>query len=130
MILRQGIQKFETTFVKQNRSLVHKCDFRFLGTLPGHIELSDLSSKIEVWRPRFKKSGVVFGLFPGAPLKSETISVHQLLILFPKIGLRFSGHASEHRAKNSTTPRSLIDVYEQLLVPLIDPHTAAIGSLP
>jgi len=93
MIFRAAPKNSETIFVKQNRKLVHKCSFRFLGLGAEHVELFDLSSEIEVLGPRFEKPRFLFGLFRGAPQKSETSLVNQLSILFLKCGLRFSGRA-------------------------------------
>ena len=100
MVFRGAPQKFETTFVKQNRKLAPKSGFRFLGRASEQGPLFDLSSKIEVW-------GFLFGLLRGAPPKSETTFVHHLLILFHKCGLTCSGCALEHHAENPTTPPSL-----------------------
>ena len=46
-----------------------------------------LNPRIQVLGARFEKSRFHFGLFPGAPQKSETTSATQLLILFQKRGL-------------------------------------------
>ena len=78
----------------------------FFGRGAEHVELFDLSSEIEGLGPRFEKSRCLFGLFRGAPLKSETTFVNQLSILFHKCGLRFSGSALERDAKNPTSPPS------------------------
>jgi len=48
----------------------------------------------------------LFGLFRGAPFKSETTFVYQHSILFHKYGLKFLGCASEHYAQNPATPPS------------------------
>jgi len=82
MIFRAAHQKFETTFVNQNRKLVHNCGFRFLARGVEHVELFDFFSEIEVLGPRFEKLRPLFGLFRGSPLKSETAFVDQLSILF------------------------------------------------
>ena len=47
-------------------------------------QLFDLSSQIEVLGARFEVSRFLFGMFQGAPRKSETSFVNQLLILFDK----------------------------------------------
>jgi hypothetical protein len=81
----QGSQNLEATFVKQKRKLVHKSVFRFVEPLARHVERFDVSSKIEVLGSRFEKSRFLFGVFRGAPLKSESTFVHQRLIMFQKM---------------------------------------------
>ena len=103
MIFRGAPQQSETTLVKQNRKLVHKSGFRFWEAPSRHVELFEFSSEIEVLGPRFEKSRFLFGLFRGAPPKSETTFRNQRVILFHKCGLRFSGLALEHHAKNPTS---------------------------
>ena len=46
--------------------------------------------------PRFEKLWSLFGVFRGACLNPETTLSNQLLILFLKCGLRFSGFQAEH----------------------------------
>ena len=48
----------------------------------------------------------LFGLFRGAPLKSETTCVNQLLILFQKCRRTLSVRASMHHANSLTTQPS------------------------
>ena len=80
--------------------------FQISGRLARHVELFGLSSEIEVLGPRFEKSRFIFGLFRGTLPKSETSFENQLLILFHKCGLRFSGRASKHHATISTASPS------------------------
>ena len=47
---------------------------------------------------RIAPPSFLFGLFRGAPLKSETTFVSQPSILFHQRGFRFLGCASEHYA--------------------------------
>ena len=76
MIFRAAPVKSETTFLKQNRKLVHKCGFKFYWRGAEHVELFNLFSEIEVLGPRFEKLRFLCGLFRGAPPKSETTVVN------------------------------------------------------
>ena len=101
MIFRTASVKSETTFVKQKRKLVHQCGFRFYWRCAEHDELFDQKREIEVWGARFEVSRFLFGMFRGAPRKSKTTLVNQLLILFHQCGLRFYWQPSEHHLYNS-----------------------------
>ena len=103
MIFRAARVKSETTFVKQNRKLVHTCGFGFHWRGAKHVALFDLSSECEVLGPRLEKSRGFFEVFRGAPPKSDISFVSQLSILFHEGGLRFSGRASEYHTKNPTS---------------------------
>ena len=55
------------------------------------------------WGPDSKKSRIHSGLFRGAPPKSETPLANQLLVLFQKCGLSFSGRSSKHHAESPSS---------------------------
>jgi len=84
MIFRGAPVKSETTFLKQSRKLLQTCGFRFYQRASEHVELFDQKREIEVLGARFEVSRFLFGMFRGAPRKSETTFVNQLLILFHK----------------------------------------------
>ena len=55
MMFRGGTRKYETTFVKHNLKLVHKCGFRFSCAPSENAELLAQRRKNEVLGPRFQK---------------------------------------------------------------------------
>ena len=89
MILRGAPVKFETTFVKQNRKLVPKCDFRVYWCALEHDEIFDQKREVEDLGARFEVSKLLFGMFRCAPRKSEATSSNQLSIMFYECGVRF-----------------------------------------
>ena len=70
MIFRGASKKSETTFVKQNRKLVHKCGFRIFGRPSEQDEIFDQQREIEVLGTRFEFSRLLLGMFRGAARKS------------------------------------------------------------
>ena len=87
--------KFETTFVKPNRKLVHKCGFRFSGRSLEHAEQKPRNLESGPQNLDFREQVETMTLFPGVKPKSEVTFVNQLSILFLKCGLRFWCHPRE-----------------------------------
>ena len=106
MISRQLPPKFETTFVKQNPKLGLQMWFQISGAAAAASRTCRLVLHNRDFGAQIREIEVLFGLLRGAAVKSETTFVHQILQLFHKCGLRFSGRASEHCSRDPTTPPS------------------------
>jgi hypothetical protein len=81
--------KFETTFVKHNPKLVHKCGFRFSGRSLEHAEQKPRNLESGPQNLDFRGQVEELTLFPGVTPKSEVAIVSPLSILFHQCGLRF-----------------------------------------
>ena len=95
-VMFRGLQvKFETTFVKQNQKLVHKCGFRFSGRSLERAEQKPRNLESGPQNLDFRGQVEKLTLFRGASEKSKIRFVSLLPIMFHNRGLSFIRHPSE-----------------------------------
>ena len=105
VIFRRLLPKSETTFLKQNWILVHKCSVRF----PGHgAEQAENNPRLLESGPQnldFLEQCEKFDRLRGFPSKFETSFLNQRLILLHTWGLRFLWQPAQ---QNGTSSKRLL----------------------